>query len=57
MHIVIKVSENPIKLEVNPEMSIFEVKNGIALETGIMCNKQKLILGGKLIEDNMKNPI
>ena len=53
MHIVIKTSENPIKIEATSEMSIMDIRNEIASVTGIMCNNQKLILSGKLIEDNM----
>ena len=53
MHInIICINNESMTLEVSPCMSIIDIKNLISLETGVMCNDQKLIINKKLIEDN-----
>merc|ERR1739845_193454 len=46
------LENEPLTLSISNDMSILDIKNLIALETGIMCNNQKLIMNKKLLLGN-----
>merc|ERR1712080_755463 len=54
MQIFVKtLTGNTLTFEVESDMTVSEVKEQICLEQGISYCSQKIIVGGKLVEDHM----